>query len=296
MLANFNRALRLPFTSASILPYIFGSLIFKEGFNFITFCLGLLVVVGMHLSSNLMNDYADSKSSADWQDKKFYGFFGGSKLIQEGELSERWYFGWSIFFAGCSVAAVIVLCLILKSQIAFYAFLFILALAWSYSNKPLQFSYRRMGEFMIFVLFGPALVMGAYYIQSSIFPDPKSFMLSLPFGFFTTGILFANEIPDYPEDKKCAKFTWVSILGPKRSYLLYVMIMGAGVLSIIANVFLSYLSNISLFSLLLLPLMFKAAAILKKYTDNKEKLIQSSKLTILIQALASIILIVDAII
>ena len=79
MLANFNRALRLPFTNASILPYIFGSLIVKERFNFLTFCLGLAAAVGMHLSSNLMNDYADSKSSADWQDKKFYGFFEGVK-------------------------------------------------------------------------------------------------------------------------------------------------------------------------------------------------------------------------
>ena len=296
MLVNFNRALRLPFTSASILPYIFGSLIFKERFNFLTFCLGLIAVVGMHLSSNLINDYADSKSSVDWQDKKFYGFFGGSKLIQEGKLSERWYFGWSTFFAGCSLTAVAVLCLFLKSPVAFYVLLCILALAWSYSHKPLQFSYHRMGEFIIFILFGPALVMGAYYIQSSIFPDLRSFMLSLPFGFFTTGILFINEIPDYPEDKKCAKFTWVSILGPKRSYLLYVMIMGGGLLSIIANVFLSYLSNISLFSLLLLPLIFKAAAILKKHAGDKEQLIQPSKLTILIQALASIILIADAII
>ncbi|MFA5096893.1 MAG: hypothetical protein WC478_06095, partial [Candidatus Omnitrophota bacterium] len=81
------RALRLPFISASILPFVFGSLIARQDFNMLGFTLGLLAVIFTHLSANLINDYFDSKSGVDWRDGNFYGFFGGSKLIQEGALS-----------------------------------------------------------------------------------------------------------------------------------------------------------------------------------------------------------------
>ena len=73
----------LPFLSASVLPFVFGSLIIRDNFNLAGFLLGLVAVMSTHLSANLINDYADSKSGADWQDRSFYGLFGGSKLIQE---------------------------------------------------------------------------------------------------------------------------------------------------------------------------------------------------------------------
>ena len=96
-LADYIRALRLPFTTASVLPFIAGSLLAKATFGIGPFILGLISVVMTHLGSNLINDYADSKSGADWQDKKFYTFFGGSKLIQEGVFLETFYFWAGIF-------------------------------------------------------------------------------------------------------------------------------------------------------------------------------------------------------
>ena len=81
MLKNIIRALRLPFLSASILPFVFGSLVVRKQFNLPAFILGLMAAAFTHLSANLINDYADSKSGVDWQDKRFFGFFGGSKLI-----------------------------------------------------------------------------------------------------------------------------------------------------------------------------------------------------------------------
>ncbi|MDD5255851.1 MAG: hypothetical protein PHR11_07380, partial [Candidatus Omnitrophica bacterium] len=62
------RALRLPFISASVLAFVFGSLIERRHFNVAGFFLGLAAAVGLHLGANLINDYADSRSGADWQD------------------------------------------------------------------------------------------------------------------------------------------------------------------------------------------------------------------------------------
>lgn len=289
------RALRLPFTAASALPFIFGSFAAKGDFDTAKFLLGLITAVTAHLSANVINDYADSKTSADWQDRKFYGFFGGSKLIQEGIFSGKSYLRMSIILASVSAFSIIALAVISRNMLILPLFLMVLMLAWSYSARPLQFSYHRFGEVIIFILFGPACVMGAYYIQTNIFPDARSFVLSLPFGFFTTAILYSNEIPDTKDDINAGKFTLASSIGEKRAYLLYYALQASAFLTVLLNVYLGYINPLGLLSLALIPLAVKAAAILKKHAGNKEKLVESSKLTISIQALAGLILIISAI-
>ncbi len=288
------RALRLPFVSASALPFIFGSLISRNNLRILPFFLGFLAVVATHLSCNLINDYADSKSGADWRDLRFYGFFGGSKLIQEGLLSERFYFLLSVFFLFIATICVILLALVLKSLTPVLAFAAILALGWSYSEKPLRLSYHVMGEVVIFLLFGPAVVMGAYFIQTQIFPDLKSFILSLPAGFLTAAILFSNEVPDYNTDKLGSKLNWVSVLGVEKSYILYLALVICAFASIAVNIMFGYLSNLAWFSFLAILLGFKAAGILKN-CPAKEKMAESSKLTIAMQSIVIIALILGTI-
>ncbi len=295
MLKNLVRALRLPFLSASILPFIFGSLIERKSFSPPGLSLGLFTVICAHLSANLINDWADSKSGVDSMDSTFYGFFGGSKLIQEKIFPEKFYFGLALFFAFLALVSVIFLSKILGTFLPVIIYFLIIALAWFYSVGPFSFSYREAGEFVIFILFGPALVMGGYFIQTGIFPNLKSFILSLPFGFFTTAILFANEVPDFFDDQKSGKNTWVRMFGPAKSFILYVVLIACGFAGIILNYFLGYLGMISLISLIFTGLAIKAAVILKNYPSDKVKLVQSSGLTIALQTSVSLVLIVSII-
>lgn len=296
MIRDFARALRLPFVTASVLPFVFGSLIEREYFNLFGFFLGLIAAISTHLSANLINDYADSKSGADWQDRKFYRFFGGSKLIQEKVFSERFYLRFAVVLAFISLFSVIFLALVLKRPTVIIYYLLIVFLGWSYSIKPLQLSYRRLGEPILFILFGPVLVMGGYFIQTGIFPDLRSFMLSLPFGFLVTLILFVNEIPDFADDKQAEKSTWVSITGPKKAFVTYYMLVGAALLAIALNIWLGFLSVRALSCLVFIILAVKTGNILKRDFKDKAKLIQSSKLTITLQTLVGIILILDLLI
>lgn len=292
---RFAEALRLPFITASVLPFIAGSLAAKGHFRALTFSLGLIAVAATHLGANLLNDYADSKSGADWHDPKHYGFFGGSKLIQDGIFSERSYALWSGSFFALAIAAVLALAILMKSPAIICYSAAIIFFAASYSCKPLALSYRRCGEFVIFVLFGPALVMGGYYIQTGIFPEPRSFLLSLPFAFFTTAILFANEVPDQVDDTKAGKYTWVSVVGNKRAYLLYIFLIVMAYASILANVIAGILRPAALVSFIFIILAVKAAGIIKAYPLEKARLVGSSKLTVMLQGLASLILILGVV-
>lgn len=293
MLKNIVRALRLPFITASMLPFVFGSLAAGGRFNALRFLLGLVAAGCVHLSANLINDYADSKSGNDWQDLRFWGLFGGSKLIQEKVFSEIFYLRLAFFFAILSAVSVAALAFVLDNSAVIGFYLLIILLGWSYSVKPLKLAYRRCGEIVIFILFGPALVMGGYFIQTLIFPDLRSFILSLPFGFFTTAILFSNEIPDFAADKNSGKMTWVSLFGPQRSYQFYYLLEALGFGSIIWAVYRGYLGKFALFSLVLVFAAIKAAGIIKKQYADKEKLVVSSRITIIIQAAVSVILIID---
>lgn len=288
------RALRLPFISASILPFTFGSFAAGGRFEMIGFLLGLVAVVSVHLGSNLMNDYADSQSGVDWYDRRYYNFFGGSKLIQEGVFSESFYLRLAAAHFTVALGAVIGLAFVLRrpSVIGYAAVIAFLGIA--YSHRPLKLSYRELGEVVIFLLFGPALVMGGYFIQTGIFPDARSFLLSLPFGFLTTGILFANEVPDYEQDTQSGKVTWVSWFGPERSYVLYAVLMLCAAASVIANIFAGYLSGISWCALAVLVPAFRAASVLKRHFSDKLKLKESSRLTIMAQTIASLVLMIDA--
>lgn len=287
------RALRLPFISASAIPFIFGSLIVRRPFNFLTFSFGLVSAIATHLGANLLNDYADSRSGVDWQDKEWYNFFGGSKLIQERILSEAFYLKAALFFFSLAFMCAIILTVALKNLSILGYFLVIFFFSWSYSHKPFQFSYHLLGEFIIFLLFGPAVVMGAYFLQTGIFPDLKSFLLSVPLGLLTTNILFANEIPDYPQDKSAGKLTWVSILGPQRSYILYFLLSLIAFVFIAVNIQLGSLGNVSYLAFIFFALVLKASLILKK-CSLKTDLIASSKLTIAVHMLVGIMLIMDA--
>jgi 1,4-dihydroxy-2-naphthoate octaprenyltransferase len=148
-----------------------------------------------------------------------------------------------------------------------------------------------VGEVAIFFLFGPALVMGGYFIQTGIFPDLKSFLLSLPFGIFTTAILFANEVPDFYDDQKSGKNTWVSLIGPKNSFKFYYFLIFTGFFSILLNVVLSFLSPLALITFLFIIPAVKAAKIIKKFYENKTELMKSSKLTIVVQNLVGVCLV-----
>jgi 1,4-dihydroxy-2-naphthoate octaprenyltransferase len=120
----------------------------------------------------------------------------------------------------------------------------------------------------------------------------KSFLLSVPFGIFTTAILFANEVPDFTDDQKVGKNTWVSLLGPNKSFLLYYLLQFTGFIFILINIAAGFLNHLSLVAFLFIIPMLRAATIIKNSSDNKIRLIQSSKLTICVQTFVSICLIV----
>jgi 1,4-dihydroxy-2-naphthoate octaprenyltransferase len=262
--------------------------------DWLRLALGGGVVACTHLSANLMNDYADSRSRADWKDLEYYGFFGGSKLIQTGELSERFYLIAAIVFAAIAAACLVTIAILLSTPWMIPLYVVVLLLGWSYSEKPFRLAYHALGEPVIFILFGIAPVMAGYYLQVGIFPSLKAFVLSLPFGLLTTAILVGNEVPDFSTDKEAGKRNWVVALGREKGYVVYSCLVAAAFLSIAAAVLLELLTLAGLAAFLFLPLGVKAARVLKRCGADKREAVAASKATIAMHSLVSIVLIAVA--
>jgi len=276
----YARAMRLPFLTAGIFPFIAGSLLWRGPFNAAGFVLGLIAVAATHISANMFNDYSDSKYGADNHDRKFYGFFGGSKLIQDKVLPASFYLKAALVFAAVALLAAAAIAWITAGIMPLGYFLLIAFLGFSYSHAPLRLCYNRLGEAVIFILFGPACVMGAYFIQCRLFPDMGSFILSLPFGFFTASILAANEIPDLPDDLKARKYTLISLTGRRLGFLLYIALAWMGAIGLSLNIVFNGISWLILGGLFAVFFIVKAAAIMQKDYNDKDRMTVSSALAI----------------
>lgn len=288
------RALRLPFTAASVLPYLAGLYLADGRVWTVASVCGLLAVAFAHLSCNLINDYADSQSGADWKDLGYFdGIFGGSKLIQAGMMSERRYFHLAVAFGIGCLAFGIVAGVVLGSVLFPVGCVAALALGWAYTLPPAALAYRRWGEPTIFLLFGPAAVFAGWVAGSGgTWPGRVAVLVALPFGLLTTAILVANEVPDYAGDIAVGKSNWVDWVGVRRAPRLYAMLMLGAAVFIVAGWGFGVMTPVSLFgAVLIVPVTAHSATILLHASHDKARLIVVSKLTILTQLLAGLFII-----
>ena len=61
----------------------------------------------------------------------------------------------------------------------------------TYTAPPLKYKYSALGEISVFLMWGPLMVAGAYFVQRQAF-SLNAFWISLPFGVLVGLVLLAN--------------------------------------------------------------------------------------------------------
>jgi len=114
-------------------------------------------------------------------------------------------------------------------------------------------------------------------------------------GFLTTGILWINQFPDYQADKAMGKNNLVVTLGVSLSRIGYAVIMLGAFVSLFGLVRAGIFNSGALLACVLLPLVLHA--IFLCFRDfQKRSLIAANKKTIILQSLASVLMIVGLVI
>ena len=212
-------------------------------------------MAGLHLGANLINDYYDSFGS-DPLNRNVTPFSGGSRVIQNRELDADIVKTLAYFFLAVGAVCGLALIYAGRAWVAVFGSLGLLA-GFCYSASPVALMSLGLGEFLIFLAFGPLLSLGAYYVQTDKLA-PVGAAVGLPLAFLITAIIWINEFPDLEADVAAAKRHLVSRLGLRLSRWVYAALMLAPFVSLFVLLEYFLLPDLMVAGLVALPLALRA--------------------------------------
>jgi 1,4-dihydroxy-2-naphthoate octaprenyltransferase len=234
-------------------------------------------VAALHLGANLLNDYYDSFGS-DPINVYVTPFSGGSRVIQNQELSAETVRAMAYFFLGLGILCGVAL-VVMGRPLAALIGLVGLAAGYLYSAAPVQLMSAGLGEAAIFVAFGPPLSLGAYYVQTGNL-KPAALAVGLPLGFLITAILWINQFPDLKADEAAGKRHLVVRLGLHRSRWVYAGLMLAPFVSLFFLIECFRLPDLIVAALAPLPLALRAIGLAWRTPPTEPEFIPAQALTI----------------
>jgi 1,4-dihydroxy-2-naphthoate octaprenyltransferase len=177
----------------------------------------------LHVGGNLLNDYFDFRYSVDRRTE-------GDDLRPGRVLVRRQLLPRDVAVeAAVCMSAALALGLYLIWQCGIGILWFGLAgavSAYVYTGPPLKLKYRAMGEIVIFIVFGPLLMVGAAWAQTlDLMKALPALWASIPVGFATTAVLVGNDVRDRDEDTGAAIRTIGRFAGGKFARGLYLFLV-----------------------------------------------------------------------
>ena len=245
----------------TIISITFGSAISLrlEGlFNPLNYILALIGSVALHAAANVINDYYDAKYGVDRVGAptvKYRPHPVIAGFMDPGSLVKM-----TIFLSLTSIIIAIYLAIV-SGIYALILGLIGLILALTYTSPPLTYKYRALGELSVLMCWGPIMVLGAYYVQTSrLSLIPLTASLSI--GLLVAAVLLANNIRDIEYDRTVGIKTIAIILGRSRAIKLYGLMVLTPYLIILLLVILGIFSYIMLIVFASLP---KALSLIRMF-------------------------------
>lgn len=213
----FIKAFRIKTLGAIACPILLGqALAIKHGswslfWFLITISCGLL----LQILANVVNDYGDFLRGGDSRER-----LGPERAMQMGWVTKP--------YMEMMIALLLVAITFLGSLLVYRAGIFIallgllsisLCLWYTLGRKPL--SYLGFVEVVVFFVFGPLAVAGAYYVQTKEL-NIEPLIFGITPGLLSAALLLTNNVRDLMEDKKNHKLTTAVRLGERFSRWLIV--------------------------------------------------------------------------
>lgn len=127
-----------------------------------------------------------------------------------------------------------------------------------YTAPPLRLKYRALGLPVVFVLMGPVMVEGAYYVVTG-HVGLSALVVSLPIGCLVTAILHGNEWRDIADDARVGVSTLSIKIGGRRAYLAYLGLILGAYLALVCAVLAGAVPTDAIAAALSLPLLMRVA-------------------------------------
>jgi 1,4-dihydroxy-2-naphthoate octaprenyltransferase len=172
----------------------------------------------------------------------------------EGTLEPRHVLGGFISFWGAAVLIATALSFLRGWVIGLLAGMGVLA-GFFYSAGPLRLKGHALGELIAFLMWGPFMVLAAFYLQTSTFSgSPQALLLSVMQGLWVALVLLVNNLRDVEADAAIGIITPATLLGKKAGVALAAALIAGAYLLDTAAVMLGALSAWGLIVFLSAPL------------------------------------------
>jgi 1,4-dihydroxy-2-naphthoate octaprenyltransferase len=253
------------FTMTAISVGVGGAVAALDGaFDVLLFLLTLVGAVCVHGATNLINDYFDYKSGVDRPGAPTT-LYRPHPLVQ-GLISPQAVLWVS---AGLyAIAAIIGLALIVLKDAGLLWFILLGAIAsFFYTAGPIKYKYLALGELSVFLMWGPVIVGGTYFVQrGSLSLD--AVLISVPFGLLVALVLLANNLRDIDYDRSAGIATLGTLLGQQKTRVLYQGLILLAYLAIALLIALKILSPWGLLVFFSAPVAFRLIRTLQREIPN----------------------------
>jgi 1,4-dihydroxy-2-naphthoate octaprenyltransferase len=242
------------FTMTAISVSVGGTVAAVEGvFSWPLYLLTLIGAVLMHAASNLINDYDDVRHGVDSPDVPTARYRPHPLMEGRLQLEQVRAAAFLLYF----IAALIgVFLAATRGMLVLILGIIGTAAGITYTAAPLSYKYKALGEFSVFLMWGPLMVTGAYYVQQQAV-SADALLISIPFGVLVALVLLANNIRDVRYDRSKGIQTLAIVLGERRGVSLYLGLIVAAYLAVVVMAVFGPLTVWSLIVLLSTPLAAK---------------------------------------
>ncbi|MFO7708626.1 MAG: 1,4-dihydroxy-2-naphthoate octaprenyltransferase [Desulfobacterales bacterium] len=230
-------------------------------FSWPLYGLALIGAVLMHAASNLINDYDDVRSGVDDPQVPTARYRPHPLMEKRLTLSQVRNTAYALY---ALAAAIGIFLTFACGPLVFWLGLVGTAAGITYTAPPLSYKYSALGEFSVFLMWGPLMVTGAYYVQRRAV-SAEALLISIPFGVLVALVLLANNIRDINYDRTKGIQTLPIVLGARRGISLYLALIVAAYAAVAAMSVFGPLKPWSLIVLLSAPL---AAKLLRQMAHN----------------------------
>ena len=242
------------FTMTAISISVGSALAAMDGnFSWSLYVLTLTGIIILHAASNLMNDYHDVLSGVDNLTVSTAEYRPHPLL--EGKLKPDQVRNGALVLFCISIIIGVYLSATRGWMIFIVGLLGVLGGA-LYTAPPLRYKYHAVGEIAVFLLWGPLMIEGTYFVQRQAF-SKEAFWISLPFGALVALVLLINNVRDISHDRIKKIRTLPILIGQQNGLRLYVILI---VLAYFAVLWMSFLGPLSFWSLIVLaslPLAYR---------------------------------------
>ncbi len=231
--------------------------------DWLNFGLAFVGLVIAHAANNMNNDYFDMEGGVDTEE--YARALYAPHPVLGGLVSKR-RLGTAVILANVLDLAILI---VLTARTGWPTLAFALAglfISFFYVAPPLKLKHRGLGEPGVFIVWGPLMIGGTYFVTAGALPTPGVWLATVPYGLIVATVLIGKHIDKLHADKEKGIRTLPVILGEQTSLRLNMALMASFYLVVLALVLTGSLSVWVLLVVLALP---RLRAVLKLYREPR---------------------------